>query len=65
MSSEHGGAPPWDDGKYYYCICGNDTQDPDELCGSCEKICPDCGEDKEDSMNASCDHCANVTKDKI
>ena len=64
MSSEHGGAAPFDDGKYY-CICGNDTQDPDDLCGSCEIICPDCGEDKEDSMNASCDHCANETKEKI
>ena len=58
MSSEFGGAPPWDDGKYY-CICGNETEHPDELCGSCEKICPTCGEDKEDSMSASCDHCAD------
>ena len=59
MSSEFGGSDPFDDNKYY-CLCGNTTQDPDELCASCEKICPDCGEDKEDSMNASCDHCANA-----
>ena len=61
MSSEFGGSAPWDDGKYF-CLCGNETQEPDDLCASCEKICPDCGEDKEDSMNASCDHCANVNK---
>ena len=64
MSSEHGGSAPFDDGKDY-CICGELSQSPDDLCASCEIICPDCGEDKEDSMNASCDHCANVIKEKI
>lgn len=63
MSSEHGGSAPFDDGKYY-CICGNETQDPDDLCVSCEKICPDCGEDKEDSRNASCDDCVDLNLPK-
>tara|TARA_R110002124_G_scaffold139880_1_gene304073 strand:- start:1090 stop:1284 length:195 start_codon:yes stop_codon:yes gene_type:complete len=60
MSSEHGGAAPWDDGKDY-CICGELSQSPDELCGSCEMICPKCGEDKEDSRNALCDECVDLT----
>jgi hypothetical protein len=63
MSSEFGGLAPWDDGKDY-CVCGELSQSPDELCGSCELICPACGEDKEDVNNASCDHCANETKEE-
>ena len=56
MSSEHGSAPPWDDGKDY-CICGELSLHPDELCGSCEMICPHCGEDKESPDDAQCVEC--------
>lgn len=58
MSSEFGGAAPWDDNKHY-CLCGTEVEHSDSLCYLCELICPACGEDKEDVNNASCDHCTD------